>query len=790
MKERALLTNKEVVRAVYDELKLMSDWFNKYNVEVTETRNIYDHRDVVPMSYLLVDFDSISEDKREETYKNELEKLQKAFDTLDPKTGRPYPEAIKPYLKRIYTETAGRMSYDVDWNDKKEVMKFTRAMILMQTVGTMIRKFPQEYYEIFPDAQERRKIDNGIMQNQAMYNRASEILKREHKLDFQSINQLTLFSVSQTNMTRFEEYFDYTSSQALFANSSDIVFDPSVDPILNDYFSGIEVDTEQFNEDFDEIEPYDTDCAGTDVWKAMQSIVKSAHAEWVEVDQFDMGEADHILINGRSLTELVEESGHAKTDKAYLTAAKFVREAFKDGRSRVELAKFTHDDDGNIKFDYRQLKLDLSKLSKRGSITNSTRDKNQSTPESLREQELQHLRFERKYKEKFEKGKQRYPLLAAALPKFKFSDRLEVFEVYEKLEQSDFKNISASRPDKMLECSMLADRDSDYKTPENFNAFEHLESHKVDPTTVAGNINFVVNGIAGREQRTVEQKMAIIRAAQMAAYKYMIVNPTPDTPDDKAAHDALKMMIDKPEKAFASIMSKELIKELRKVPSMKEYTNALMSEGKEMLNAARAEARAAEENYNRRVEELNKRLEDAKNKLVFEQDEKKTLDLIAEQNTLEEGLKTLRNAEIERLEQAYANGKLPLDYFEQRRVDVEQGKHDRKVPFGSDERPSFKQFKAENAEALEGMSSSDIKFMYNNMIENARREENKFILNSVGNKPEPVAESSVSITNKEQTEAPKREHISVTDAMDKKIDTVSAKIDDSQPVISKEPELK
>ena len=148
------------------------------------------------------------------------------------------------------------------------------------------------------------------------------------------------------------------------------------------------------------------------------------------------------------------------------------------------------------------------------------------------------------------------------------------------------------------------------------------------------------------------------------------------------------------------------------------------------------------------------------------------------------------NAEIERLEEAYANGKLPLDYFEQRRVDVEQGKQDRKVPFGVDERPSFKQFKAENADALEGMSSSDIKFMYNNMMENARREENKFILNFVGNKPEPVAESSVSITNKEQTEAPKREHISVTDAMDKKIDTVSAKIDDSQPVISKEPELK
>ena len=784
MKERALLTNKEVVQSIFDDLLVLSNWYNKYNVEVAETRNIYDHRDMAPMSYLLVDFDSVSEDKREETYKNELAKMQAAFDTLDPQTGRPYPEAIKPYLKRLYTETAGKMSYDVDWNDKKEVMKFTRAMLLMQTVGSMIRKFPQEYYEIFPDAQERRKIDNGIMQNQAICNRAGETLKNEHKLNFQSFNQLTLFSVSQTNLTRFTEYFDYTSSQALFADSRDIVFDPSVDPILNDYFSGIEVDTEQYDQDFDTTEPYDTDSAGTDISRALEHIVKSAHAEWVEVDQFDMNEADHILINGRSITELVKESGHANTEKAHPTAAKFIREALTDGRSRVELAKFAYDDDGNIKFDYRQLKLDLNKLAKRGSITNSTRDKNQSAPESLREQELQHLRFERKYKEKFEKGKQRYPLLAAALPKFKFSDRLEVFEVYEKLEQSDFKNISASRPDKMLECSMLADRDSDYKTPENFNAFEHLESHKVDPTTVAGNINFVVNGIAGREQRTVEQKMAIIRAAQMAAYKYMIVNPTPDTPDDKAAHDALKMMIDKPEKAFASIMSKELIKELRKVPSMKEYTNALMSEGKEMLNAARAEARAAEENYNRRVEELNKRLEDAKNKLVFEQDEKKTLDLIAEQNTLEEGLKTLRNAEIERLEQAYANGKLPLDYFEQRRVDVEQGKHDRKVPFGSDERPSFKQFKAENAEALEGMSSSDIKFMYNNMIENARREENKFILNSVGNKPEPVAKVE------ESRSKPERENIIVSDAMDQKTDSVSQKIDVPQTVFSKDRELK
>jgi hypothetical protein len=229
-------------------------------------------------------------------------------------------------------------------------------------------------------------------------------------------------------------------------------------------------------------------------------------------------------------------------------------------------------------------------------------------------------------------------------------------------------------------------------------------------------------------------------------------------------------------------MSKELLAELGKVPSMKEYTKTLMSEGKEMLNAARAEARAAEENYNRRVEELNKRLNNAKNALVFEQDNEKSSALIDEQHTLEEGLKTLRNAEIERLEEAYANGKLPLDYFEQRRVDVEQGKHNRKVPFGVDERPSFKQFKAENADSLEGMSSSDIKFMYNNMMDNARRAENKFMLTAAGKQPKPTIERVEPVEVKETQHL--REHLDLTN--DLKNDNA---VEVSKPIVHDNPQL-
>ena len=156
--------------------------------------------------------------------------------------------------------------------------------------------------------------------------------------------------------------------------------------------------------------------------------------------------------------------------------------------------------------------------------------------------------------------------------------------------------------------------------------------------------------------------------------------------------------------------------------------------------------------------------------------------LTDEQRTLEEGLKTLRNAEIERLEQAYANGKLPLDYFEQRRVDVEQGKHDRKVPFGADERPSFKQFKAENADALKGMSSSDIKFMYNNMMDNARRAENKFMLTAAEKQPKPTVERADPVEVKEIQN--QREHIDVSNELKDNVVEVSKQIVHENPQLN------
>jgi len=778
MKERAILENRDVLQSVFDDLTVLANWYNKYNVEVTETRKIYDHRDMAPMSYLLIDLDSISEDQREETYKNELEKLQKAFDTLDPQTGRPYPEAIKPYLERIYTETAGKMSYDIDWNDKKEVMKFTRAMLLMQTVGSMFDNFPKEYFEIFPDPVERARIDAGIVQNQAMFNRTNEIIKHKHKIDLQSLNQLSLFSGGQTFQWSFIEYFNYTGAHALLSGSNEIVFDPSVDQVLEDYFSGNQVTAEEYDDFHDVMMPYTNEMAAGDFWEALFGLVKYSHAEWMTVAKFQIDKSDHFMINGRTLSELIEEEKKTSELSEYEISGNLIRDALTDGKSRVELVKFSHDTEGNVTFNYHQIKLDLSKLKlKDSSITNEQRDINQKDPILLREIEYRRQKYEKDYVNRLTNAKASRKdknLIVDSIPSLKLARNLEAYDVI---------------TDREIEYLILDDKSSGFKPSEKFNPLEHLESHKVAPSTVVENINFVIGDIAGKGVGTVEQKMAIIRAAQVAAYKYLIVNPTPDTPADKAAHDAFRLMIHHPKKAFASIMSKELLKALRKAPDMKEYTKALMSDGKEIMNAARTEARAAEETYKHRVEELTNRLKDTKSELVFEEYDKKYSALIEEQRTLEEGLQALRDAEIARLEQAYANGKLPLDYFEQRRVAVEQGKHDRKVPFGVDERPSFKQFKAENAADFEGMSTEEVKYLYNSMMENAQREEMKFIFNVMEKQETLAAEAGKTTVKDERKSDAVKESIVVGDAMDQGSGIVSEKIDAPSLSVAKERDL-
>lgn len=250
-----------------------------------------------------------------------------------------------------------------------------------------------------------------------------------------------------------------------------------------------------------------------------------------------------------------------------------------------------------------------------------------------------------------------------------------------------------------------------------FDTIDYIESKHPDPAEIAERIKNTIEQIVENnrsedpliDKASAEDMLQIIRGAQMAAYEYMMIFPEP-LEGTKKGYESLKQILENPQKAFPKAVSKKVLEGLRKA---KEAGNSVAVSGdktKSVLEQARSEARTAEAAYAEKIKGV----------------------------TDQEKLQELRLEEIARLEKAYADGKLPKDYFEQRRVDVEFGNHENTVPFGVSERPTMKQFKAQHAEDFKEMSSEEIKYLYNSMMENAKREENKFLLIAAGNHPKPT----------------------------------------------------
>jgi hypothetical protein len=120
-----------------------------------------------------------------------------------------------------------------------------------------------------------------------------------------------------------------------------------------------------------------------------------------------------------------------------------------------------------------------------------------------------------------------------------------------------------------------------------------------------------------------------------------------------------------------------------------------------------------------------------------------TAELDAKYEMLKQEEAELINTEIQRLDNMYLAGLLPRDYYEQRKLDIQSGKSDNKVPFGTDEYPSFDEFKQKYAEDLEHneLSMEDVHMFYDRMMENARMTEANFMLTASNIYPEPTLDA-------------------------------------------------
>lgn len=320
-----------------------------------------------------------------------------------------------------------------------------------------------------------------------------------------------------------------------------------------------------------------------------------------------------------------------------------------------------------------------------------------------------------------------------------------------------------------LRCFEALSCDGKTKIPP-FNAMEYCENHIINPDQLLERIN---NTIGVMTQKGIDNYTAIaMRAAQFAAQEYLTVHPTPDMdqPDaeDRApsflsenTYNALKLIAESPVKAFDRMITKGAKKEFKEFMSTRRLNKRIAREGSGEMKTARAAARAAERKHADAVKEI---MGGGLGK--------------AEMNA---ALAKLRTEEIKRLEAAYVDGKLPSDYFERRRFNLEQGRDDEVIPFGLAEQPSFAKFTEKYKKELEAgeLANEDVRMFYDRMMDNARVAEHKFNLVAAGNLPKPTLEPTAEAVQVENI----RENIDVSADVNDKVEEVSQQIVHENPQI-------
>ena len=159
----------------------------------------------------------------------------------------------------------------------------------------------------------------------------------------------------------------------------------------------------------------------------------------------------------------------------------------------------------------------------------------------------------------------------------------------------------------------------------------------------------------------------------------------------------------------------------------------------ERMTLARDESRKAEKAYEKQAASLIKQVNNL-SKRIGKGDEKVEQQYAQAQKKLNE----LKAEELKRLDKAYADGKLTQSYYDERRFNVETDNLQKKVPFGLDEAPTEKQFKAQYKNELKSkeLGEDEVQMLYERMMHRMRIDDFKFKQVASGGYPKPELQVS------------------------------------------------
>jgi hypothetical protein len=96
------------------------------------------------------------------------------------------------------------------------------------------------------------------------------------------------------------------------------------------------------------------------------------------------------------------------------------------------------------------------------------------------------------------------------------------------------------------------------------------------------------------------------------------------------------------------------------------------------------------------------------------------------------------------LKEAFLAGEIPASYYDERRFNVETDNLQKNVPFGLDEAPTEKQFKAQYKNELKSkeLGEDEVQMLYERMMHRMRIDDFKFRQVASGGYPKPELQAS------------------------------------------------
>ena len=249
-----------------------------------------------------------------------------------------------------------------------------------------------------------------------------------------------------------------------------------------------------------------------------------------------------------------------------------------------------------------------------------------------------------------------------------------------------------------------------------FDTMKYLETHTVDAGALIDRIKSTVAELYDQEYFQRDEKATrydaiayTIRAAQFAAYQFLMVHPNPNecdpditdkrerkriTAENKQKWAELKKIVMNPERVFKNQIDEKTKEALNKrLPKHKMFDE----EAKAKIDAARIKERNAAQEFLNNTAELRKKF--AELSVQFGTGIGDEADKVrAEYTSVKNDINFLEGKELKRLKDAYEEGYVPTSYYEQRRRDIKNGNLDNFIPFGVDESFAIARTDAREAE--------------------------------------------------------------------------------------------